>query len=52
MWIQLTLPACDTDPQALADSFAALGARSVTLQDAADQPLFEPPPGQHPCGRR
>jgi ribosomal protein L11 methyltransferase len=47
-WIQLTLPAADADPQALADSFAALGALSVTLQDAADQPLFEPPPGATP----
>ena len=47
-WIQLTLPAADIDPQALADNFAALGALSVTLQDAADQPLFEPPPGATP----
>ena len=48
MWIQLTLPAGDIDPQALADSFETLGALSVTLQDAADQPLFEPPPGATP----
>jgi len=47
-WIQLTLPAADIDPQALADNFAAFGALSVTLQDAADQPLFEPPPGATP----
>lgn len=47
-WIQLTLPAADADPQALAESFEALGALSVTLQDAADQPLFEPPPGATP----
>lgn len=48
MWIQLSLPAGDIDPQTLADSFDALGALSVTLQDAADQPLFEPPPGATP----
>ncbi len=48
MWTQLTLPAGDADPQALADVFDALGALSVTLQDAADQPLFEPPPGATP----
>ena len=47
-WIQLTLPAGDADPQALADSFDGLGALSVSLQDAADQPLFEPPPGATP----
>ena len=47
-WLQLTLPAGDADPQALADTFDALGALSVTLQDAADQPLFEPPPGATP----
>lgn len=47
-WLQLSLPAGDTDPQTLADTFDALGALSVTLQDAADQPLFEPPPGATP----
>lgn len=48
MWTQLTLSAADADPQVLADFFDALGALSVTLQDAADQPLFEPPPGATP----
>lgn len=47
-WLQLTLPAGDADPQTLADTFDTLGALSVTLQDAADQPLFEPPPGATP----
>lgn len=47
-WLQLSLPADDADPQSLADTFDALGALSVTLQDAADQPLFEPPPGATP----
>ncbi len=48
MWLQLSVSAGDTDPQSLAASFDALGALSVTLQDAADQPLFEPPPGATP----
>lgn len=47
-WLQLSLPAGDADPQILADTFDNLGALSVTLQDAADQPLFEPPPGATP----
>jgi len=47
-WLQITLPAGDIDSQSLADCFDALGALSVTLQDAADQPLFEPPPGATP----
>jgi ribosomal protein L11 methyltransferase len=47
-WLQLTVPAGDTDPQALAEAFDTIGALSVTLQDAADQPLFEPPPGATP----
>ncbi|MBZ0070459.1 MAG: 50S ribosomal protein L11 methyltransferase [Gammaproteobacteria bacterium] len=32
----------------LVDFFETLGALSITLQDAADQPLFEPPPGATP----
>ena len=48
MWLQLSLSAGDTDPQSIADTFDSLGALSVTLQDAADQPLFEPPPGATP----
>ena len=47
-WLQLTLAAGDIDPQALTERFDALGALSVTLQDAADQPLYEPPPGATP----
>lgn len=47
-WLQITLPAADIDPQAIAEAFDSLGALSVTLQDAADQPLFEPPPGATP----
>ncbi len=47
-WLQITLPAAENDPQLLAEALEGLGAISVTLQDAADQPLFEPPPGATP----
>ncbi len=47
-WLQISLPAGTQDPQAIAACFDALGALSVTLEDAADQPLFEPPPGATP----
>ena len=32
----------------ISDALMDLGALSVTYQDAADQPLFEPPPGETP----
>ncbi|WJW75191.1 50S ribosomal protein L11 methyltransferase [Thiohalobacter sp. IOR34] len=51
-WIQLSLEAGDRDPDALSDLFAELGALSVTLEDAADQPLLEPAPGTTPLWSR
>ena len=47
-WQQLILEAGDLDPEALSAFFEAQGALSVTLVDAADQPLFEPDPGTTP----
>lgn len=47
-WLQLTLDAGDLDPEALSAFFESAGALSVTLEDAADQPLFEPDPGATP----
>lgn len=47
-WYQLTVEAGDVDPEALSTFFATHGAVSVTLADAADQPLFEPAPGTTP----
>lgn len=47
-WLQLK---CTTRPQfveELANWLSDHGALSVTYQDAADQPLFEPPPGETP----
>jgi ribosomal protein L11 methyltransferase len=47
-WQQLILEAGDLDPEALSTFFEEQGALSVTLVDAADQPLFEPDPGTTP----
>lgn len=47
-WVQLIVDAGEQDPEALADLMLELGAISTTLEDSADQPLFEPPPGETP----
>ncbi len=47
-WLQLVLEAGDLDVETLSDWFEQHGAVSVTLVDAADQPLFEPDPGTTP----
>lgn len=47
-WLQLQLITDRTNSEALEDALLAAGACSVTLQDGADQPLFEPPPGATP----
>jgi len=47
-WLQLK---CFTRPQyvdELSDWLTSHGALSVTYEDAADQPLYEPPPGETP----
>jgi ribosomal protein L11 methyltransferase len=47
-WLQLKLHATPETADALADLLNEAGASAVTMQDAADQPLFEPPPGTTP----
>lgn len=47
-WRQLAVNAGDVDPDTLSAFFEAHGALSVTLVDAADQPLYEPDPGTTP----
>jgi ribosomal protein L11 methyltransferase len=47
-WIQVSIEAPQFSPEALSAFFEASGALSVTLVDAADQPLFEPDPGTTP----
>lgn len=51
-WIQITL---NTDAQyvdILSEHLTALGALAITLQDAADQPLYEPPVHTTPLWQR
>ena len=47
-WLQLELEATPDHAEQLSELLQAAGAGAVTLQDAADQPLFEPPPGTTP----
>ena len=47
-WLQLTLETSPDDAERISDALSALGAAAVTLQDGADQPLYEPPPGETP----
>ncbi len=46
MWLQLTLDAAGHDPELLSDLLHESGAAAVTLQDAADDPVLEPAPGE------
>ena len=47
-WIQLSLEAGDVDPERLSAFFEQCGALSVTFEDCADQPIFEPEIGTTP----
>lgn len=47
-WHQLTLFTTKENAETLLERLERLGAVSVTMQDAADQPLYEPPPGATP----
>jgi ribosomal protein L11 methyltransferase len=47
-FLQLTLDVGARDPQPYEDALFALGALSVTLVDAADDPVLEPAPGAMP----
>ena len=47
-FLQLTVDIGPRNPQALEDALFAAGAVSVTLLDAADDPVLEPAPGQTP----
>lgn len=48
MWRQLTATVADSAAEAVAELLDRLGALSVSLEDAGDQPLFEPKPGETP----
>jgi ribosomal protein L11 methyltransferase len=47
-WLQLTFYSTKEKAEALAELLSDAGAAAVTMQDAADQPLYEPPPGATP----
>lgn len=47
-WLQLTFYSTKENAETLADLLSEAGAAAVTMQDAADQPLYEPPPGATP----
>ncbi|MBE02529.1 50S ribosomal protein L11 methyltransferase [Marinobacter lutaoensis] len=47
-WIQLQIPADPDTADQLEDLLMALGADAVSMEDAADQPLYEPDPGTTP----
>ena len=47
-WIQLQIPADPETADQLEDLLMEMGADAVTMEDAADQPIFEPDPGTTP----
>lgn len=47
-WLQLKLPCTDKQAESLSDLLFELSAVSVTFEDAADEPIFEPSPGSMP----
>ncbi len=47
-WIQLNIEVFRSQSEAVEDAVLAAGALSVTLQDAADQPILEPGVGETP----
>ncbi len=47
-WQQLVMNLESLDPAAVEEIFMRFGACSVTLSDAADQPVLEPGPGETP----
>jgi len=51
-WQQLLIDLDDEDADALEVALLEHGAQAVTLQDARDDPILEPPPGAHPIWNR
>ena len=47
-WFQLSIEVENDLTEVVTATFDAAGALSVTLQDAADEPLLEPAPGEQP----
>lgn len=51
-WQQLVMDIGPGDSASFEDCLLAVGAVAVSLEDAGDQPLFEPPPGATPLWDR
>ncbi len=51
-WLQLKFETHPEQAEHLSELLESAGATAVTMQDAADQPLFEPPPGATPLWRQ
>ncbi|WP_148864305.1 50S ribosomal protein L11 methyltransferase [Marinobacter fonticola] len=47
-WIQMRVPTDPEHAELLEDILMEAGAEAVTMEDAADQPLYEPDPGTTP----
>ena len=47
-WLQIRIDSAANEADAAEDILLELGAAAVTLEDSADQPIFEPPPGATP----
>lgn len=47
-WIQLKIPADPDTADQLEDLLMELGAQAISMEDGADQPLYEPDPGTTP----
>jgi ribosomal protein L11 methyltransferase len=47
-WLQISVEAERDKVEAITEAFDALGALSVTVLDAGDEPLLEPAPGETP----
>lgn len=51
-FLQLSIDIGAAEPEPFEDALLAAGALSITLQDAADDPVLEPPPGMTPLWPR
>ena len=47
-WLQVSVEVAGDRVDEVSESFNAIGALSVTVQDAGDEPLLEPAPGATP----
>jgi ribosomal protein L11 methyltransferase len=47
-WTQIAVETAHHDPQTIEEALLVLGALSVSLVDAEDQPVYEPAPGETP----